>query len=217
LPAFISAGELRDYLDTALTDKRYATARLESNIRAASSFLERESARQFEVQAGVTKTFTTHGRAQLSIPDLRVATTVTKSDSALTADSGYYLMPDRHEQTIFTAIQFRTYQSRLDGPSYLHQSDWWDRGLDSGIEAGRSWASTPNDLTILGDWGWLLAPDELLMACKALAGFYTVRPDSILSGSSVSADGTFRDYSNLPIEVQDFMRDWTLGSQMVAV
>jgi len=216
LPAFISASELRDYLDTSLTDKRYTDARLESNIRVASSFLQRETARQFETQTAA-KTFTTHGRAQFAIPDLRSVTSVTKDGTALVADSGYYLMPDRHEQTIFTAIQFRVFQPDPGGPWYLHDSGWFDKGLDFGSAAARSWTSIPNDLVITGDWGWLLVPDELLMATKALAGFYTVRPDSLLSNSAVTADGTFRDYSHLPIEAQDFLEDWSLGDQMVAV
>lgn len=217
MPAFITAEQLREYLDTELTDRKYATGRLQSNIRAASAFLQRETSRQFEVQDDTLKTFTSHGRAQFNIPDLRTATTVSKSGGELAADSGYWLLPDRYSQDIFTSIQFRVFQPFPEGPWYLHDAGWFDKGLDFGNAAGRSWTSLPNDLTILGDWGWDTLPDELELATKVLAGYYTKRPDSLLSGSSVSQDGTYRDYSNLPIEVQDFVRDWNLGDMMVAV
>lgn len=210
---FIQPSDLRAYLATQLSTGRYSDATLSSNIRAASSFLERESARQFEAETG-TKTFTTHGRAQFLIPDLRSATSVTKDGSVLDPGS-YYLLPDRYSTTVYTAIQFRVFQPSPGGPWWLHDSQWFDKGLDIG--GGGSWASLPNDLVIVGEWGWADLPAELMHATKILSAYYTLRPDSVLSGVSVSNDGTFRDYRELPPEVQTFMRDWQLGQQMVAV
>lgn len=215
MAAFIVASEVRDYLGIASTSGQYSAAVIGSNIRAASDYLQRRTGRQFEAQDATAKTFTTHNRASLIIPDLRTASSVVRDGSALEAGTTHHLLPDRRSSGIYTAIQFRVPISRDDGPWYLHAADWWDRGLD--WEKRGYWSSSPNDLVVTGDWGYAAYPDELLHATKILAAFYTKRPDSVLAGVSVTTEGAVLSYRELPIEVRVFIDEWTLDEQAVAV
>ena len=170
-------------MGTGATTGVWSDGSLASNIMAASSFLERRTGRQFEALTGVTKTFTTDGRTFMVIPDLRTATSVTVNDAPLTADASYYLIPDRHDQTIYTGLQFRAFQGRSNpSRSYLSDPLWFDKNLDNPYYRARGggvddW-SQPNDLSITGDWGWSPLPSDVLQATKVLAAFYTKRPDS---------------------------------------
>jgi hypothetical protein len=67
----VSAQQVRDYLNLEGTTGRYDDL-IGSNIRAAASFIERETMRQFENRSRDFP-FTTEGRASMSIPDLRTA------------------------------------------------------------------------------------------------------------------------------------------------
>lgn len=219
MPQFVSAADVRGYMGTADTVGVWSDAALGSNIIAASAFLERRTGRQFAALTGTTKTFTTEGRTFLTIPDLRTASSVTQAGTTLTADSTYYLIPDRHDTTIFTGIQFRPFQSHYHtNKHYLSNPEWFDRNLDD----PRGWggvydSSPPNDLVITGDWGWSTLPSEVTQAAKVLAAFYTKRPESVLADVEITPAGNARIFSGLPLEVKEFIMDWALGERAISV
>jgi hypothetical protein len=195
----------------------WSDAALGSNISAASSFLERRTGRQFEALTAATKTFTTDGRTYMVIPDIRTVTSVAMNGGALAADSGYYLIPDRHDPTIFTGLQFRAFQGRSI-PDYMHSSEWFDRGYDlPNRTSSVSDSSLPNDLIITGNWGWSPLPVDLTQATKVLASFYTKRPDSVLADVEITPQGNARIFSGLPLEVREFIMDWAVGERAVSV
>lgn len=209
----VSAQDVRDYLNLEGSSGRYSDAILGSNIRAAASFIQRETSRQFEPQTGVTKKFTTEGRGSIAIPDLRTATSITLQDSALEADASYYLVPDAVQSGVYTGVQFRAYGR----DSYLSNPQWFDRNLDTYERRGYSYASLPNDLAITGDWGHSPYPDDFLHAVKVLAAFYTKRPASVLADVQVTPEGNELRYSQYPTEVRQFIHAWSAGTQLVSI
>ena len=74
---FVTAADVRTFANISGTTGRYSDASISSNIMTAQGFLQRESSRLFEKRDATTLKFTTEGRAQFAIPDLRTATTVT--------------------------------------------------------------------------------------------------------------------------------------------
>ena len=219
---FVSAAEIRDSLglDGTYASGPYSDTNIGSNIRAATSYLERKTGRQFTKQDDTAKTFTTHNRAALTIPDLQSVSSVTENGTALVANESYFLIPDRMSSGIFTAIAFRVPSQRRDGPEYLHNPEWWDRGLD--WRRYGPYESEHNDVVVTGDWGYdevagLLLPEDAKHAIKVLSQFYTKRVDSVLSGFSVTPEGAVLSYRELPMEVRQFIEEWTLGEQVTAV
>ena len=219
MPQFVSAADVRGYMGTSANLNAWSDASIGSNIIAASSFLQRRTGRQWEALTE-TKTFTTDGRTYLTIPDLRSVSAISQAGSALTADSTYYLIPDRHSPDIFTGIQFRPFQShyRTNG-RYLSNPEWFDRNLDHTPYSGGGVydSSPPNDLVITGDWGWVPVPPEVTQATKVLAAFYTKRPDSVLADVEITPQGNARIFSGLPLEVKEFIMDWALGERAISV
>ena len=221
--SFIAPSDVRDYLGISSTSGQYTDALLNSNIRASSGLLQRLTGRQFELQEATAKTFTSHNRAILVIPDLQSVTSVTENGTALVADESYYLLPDRHTTGIYTGIQFRVPAQRRDGPEFLHDSEWWDRGLDWRTHG--PYTSEANDIVMTGTWGYNplipgtapVMPDELLHATKILAAWYTKRPDSVLAGIQVSPEGAVSDMRNVPQEVAGFIDEWRLGEQATSI
>jgi hypothetical protein len=208
--AFVTAAQVRAYLDLEGVSGKYNDELIGSNIRAASAFLERATGRQFTPQTATTKTFTSNGAAAMRIPDLRTASSVTLQGAALDADETFWLIPDN--RGVYTTLQLRPFGSGYES-SYKSNPQWFDRNLDRWGGGG----SLPNDLVITGDWGWDPLPEELLHATKVLAAYYTRRPASVLADAQVTPEGTELRYSQLPHEVRDFIKSWSLGSMLVAV
>jgi hypothetical protein len=207
-------------MGTAANSGVWSDGSLGSNIRTASSFLERRTGRQFEALTGATKTFTTDGRTYLVLPDIRTVSAISMNGAALSADSTYYLLPDRHDPTIFTGIQFRAFESRRAPRSgwWVGNSAWFDNGYDLPNRASPvDDTSQPNDLVITGNWGWSPLPEDLLQATKVLAAFYTKRPDSLLADVEITPEGNARIYKGLPLEVREFIMDWALGERAISV
>ena len=208
---WIGAADLRDYMGTTVTTSRYSDRALGSNIRSAQGLLERQTARQFDVQTGVSKTFSTDGKAVVAIPDLRTATSVTLQGSALESGTTYWLLPDTRHSGVYVAAQVRPF-----GGDYRSNPQWFDRNLD------RAWytageGALPNDLVIVGDWGWTSKPDELLLGVKALAAWLTKRADAVLAGAVQNPDGSIVDYTNWPDEAQAARAAFLRGTQLVSV
>lgn len=211
----ILASDVRAYLTAEGTSGAYDSTLISSNIRAAASFLQRQTMRQIMEQNAVTKKFTTDGKAYIAIPDLRTVTSVALQGATLTADASYWLIPDSQHSGVYIGAQFRAFGQR--GDSYLGNPEWFDRNLDFYQRRGYSLSSLPNDLSITGNWGWQPYPNEFLHACKVLAAFYTKRPASVLSDSTVTPEGFALSYSQHPIEVRAFIENWRAGSQLVMV
>ena len=209
MPAFVNASNVRSYAGISGITDPWSEANLGSNIRAASAFLQKATGRQFEAQTGVTKTFTTNGDSYIAIPDLRTATSVTLSGSTLDAASDeYFLIPDAQQTGVYLGIQFRPFGSRGGYRSY---PDWFDTNKDAWWWRG----SDVNDLAIAGDWGHSPLPEELLHATKALALWFTKRPDASLSNTIQTPEGNVLDLSTLPVEVRAFIDAWKVGSSVV--
>ena len=211
MPAFVNASNVRSFAAVDSINHPWSESNLGSNIRAASAFLQRATGRQFEAQTGVTKSFTTNGGAYLSIPDLRTASSVTLSGSTLTADTDYWFIPDRMQSGVYIGIQFRPFGGR---GGYRSFPDWFDTNKDAWWWP--HYGSDVHDLTITGDWGHDPVPDELMHATKALALWYTKRPDASLSNTIQTPEGNVFDLSQLPAEAQEFIRNWKIGSMVEA-
>lgn len=211
---FVTPDIVRNFLVANETASgQWSDSLIGSNIASASANLQRWTNRQFEPQgsnAAVKKTFTTMGRSYLVLPDLQSASSVELNAATLTADSTYYLVPDRQNSGVFIGIE-------LPGTNdFLSSSEWFDRGYDDPLFRARLRQGLPNDLVIWGVWGHAVYPAELQHAATVLAGYYTLRTDALLSGTVNRLDsGVVFDLSGLPREVRDFVSDWRIGDVMV--
>jgi hypothetical protein len=216
---FVSEDDVRGYLSASETATgQWSDGFIQSNIRVASSFLQRATGRQWEAQSSTTKTFTTFGRSAVVLPGLRGTTPAVELNGAtLTLDETFYLVPDFLQTGIYVGIEFPRLRDAGDYRSY---ADWFDRNYDSPLFRGRLSQGLPNNLSIgPTDWGVLPAnyPDELLHATKVLAGWDTIRPDALLSGVKQTPEGNIFDMSRLPAEVSQFIASWKLSTAVVAL
>jgi hypothetical protein len=209
MPAFVNASNVRSFAGIEGITGQWTESNLGSNIRAASSLLQRVTGRQFEAQTAVTKKFTTQGDSFVAIPDLRTASSVVLHDSTQTADTDYFLVPDTLQTGVYLGIQFPRYEGRADYRSF---SDWFDRNLDRHYPY-----RIPDNLEITGDWGHDPLPDDLLYVTKALAAFLTKNPDALLSGFTATPDGTLVEAGDLPKVVASFISQWKVGSQVASL
>jgi hypothetical protein len=211
---FVVPANVRDYLQATGLTGQWSNAIIGSNIAAASGNLQRWTGRQFEPQGSnlaVTKRFTTNGQAYMVLPGLVSASSVTLQGTTLEADTTYWLIPDRLNTGVHTAIQLRAF-GRYD---YRSNPEWFDRNLDHPRWFG---STLPNDLAIAGHWGHFPYPPELMHATTVLAGYYTLRSDALLAGTVNRLEqGVIFDLSQLPIEVQNFVDQWRLREQAVAI
>lgn len=210
---WVTAADVRTYANLDGTTGRYSNASIHSNTLAAQALIEQRSGRTFDQSTG-TRYFTTEGRAQLAIPDLRSASSVTLSGSTLTANETYYLIPDGAYPSVYVAIQFRPF-SRGRQPWYLSVPDWWDRGLD--MPNGYEGSSLPNDLAITGDWGWDHVPSDVLHATKVLAAWLTKRADALLGNAVATPDGSVYAYDRFPPELDAIIATYKTGEQVISV
>lgn len=219
VPSFVTEADVRTLLELeASGTSKYNAGLIASNIRSASWFLERATKRIFRNETDLTLTFTTNGEASIGLPGLRAvgSGTVALNGSNLSAGETYHLIPDAQQTGLFTAMQFRAFGTGRDGLGYLQYPDWFDRNLDSPYWRGRSFNSLPNDLVIAhAAWGYTDAdlPEPVRDATKVLAAWKTLRPDAFLSGARATESGVF-DLSQFPIEVQSFVSEWRIGSQV---
>lgn len=213
MSAFVTAAELRTYLDIASTTGRASTSNLELLIQSASDFLERSTGRIITASASNTaRTFSTDGRTAMSIPDLRTVASMTLQGSALAADSTYWLLPSRQSPDIYTGVQLRAF----DTYDYRSNPEWFDRNLDSPYWTHRRYG-LPNDLVITGLWGWTTVPPQWKLATLVLAGYEYKRPDSLLANVAITPEGNTLDYGQMPPEVRELIDTWKLGEAVVSV
>lgn len=208
---WITAADVRTFANLSGTTGRYADAALNSNILVAQHYIQREAGRLFETRTAATLHFTTEGRAQLALPDLRSATSVVHDGATLTANESYWLIPDAKQSGVYVAIQLRVFQR--EGAWYYSNPEWWDRGLDW----RQPLTSEPNDLVITGDWGWDPVPYDVLHAVKVMAAWYTKRADALLANAVANPEGAILDYSQVPPEVTAVIRAYMRGEQATLV
>lgn len=206
---FVVPDNVRDYLTIDGTTGQWSDAVLGSNIAAASGNLQRWTRRQFEPQGSnfvVTKRFSTLGRPSMVMPDARSVSAVRLNDATLTADESYWLIPDQQQSGVYVGIELVPRQRG----SYLNRFDYNYSHLDR-------FSAIPNDLEIdSAEWGHLPYPPALLHAATVLAAYYTKRPDAVLGGVTLTAQGNEIDLSAIPREVADFVREWRLEQPLVS-
>ncbi len=213
---WITAADVRTFAGIEGTAGRYSDAVLGSNIQTAQALLQRRAHRLFALETAVAKTFSTEGRAQLAIPDLRSATSVTKDGTALVSGESYWLIEDARQSGVYVAIQLRVFGQGRQGPWWLGNPDWFDRGLDLPPH-GWSQSGEPNDLVITGNWGWDPLPYDVLHGVKAMAAWLTKRGDAVLAGAVQTPDGSVLDYSQWPPEAQAVIREYGRGTVAVII
>jgi hypothetical protein len=227
-----TADMVRDILllNTPGSTSRYSDDTINSNIRAGIPLLESMTGRVWIDQPGVTKTFTTQGRAQMYIPGVRTVTQVLWQGAPIAfgvppGNAGAcWLLPDVRQSGIYTAIQLRVFQAR-GGSNWLSNPNWFDQGADSPYApwnrgGGDSFNSLPNDLSITADWGYADGDPELgpfYLALKFYAAFLTLRPPSILADVILSPTGHVTKTADLPPEVQRFVDEFRIGEQAVSI
>lgn len=200
---FVTPAEVRTYAK-AKDEGRWVDAALGPTVEAGGEFLEYRTGRQFAVEAGVTKTFATEGRPTIPLPDLRSAVTVTLDGTALVVGDDYRLVADPLRSGIYVAIRLR--------PRGVTSYAYWQTSAEGipWVEPYQFAGRFPNtELEIVGNWGHVPYPPELLLATKAMSAFLTWRPDALLAGVRATPDGTLFDLSRLPLEVQAFLAAWS--------
>lgn len=233
----ISTQAVRDYLElnSPGTSSKYSDGTIGSNIRAATSYLEVECHRFFADRVAVTVGITTMLAAQVAIPGFRSFTSVTWGGAVLSvafpgdgniAPSAWAILETAPgvPNPVAVALQFRAWRADSDRPWWYADSGWWDKGLDNPFYPGNrgggyAWTSMPNDLVLVGDGGYVAGtePETLLHAVKVLAGFYTMRPASILADVAITPAGGVVTYSQMPAEVVEFVADWKVGQQVASM
>jgi hypothetical protein len=210
----VTPAEVRTFANIDSTSGRYADAALGSNILAAQQLIEQRTGRLF-TSGSATRKFTTEGRAQLAIPDVRGVTSVVLNGSSLTDGETYWLIGDPRFPAVNTAVQFRAF-GRNRARWYLSVPDWWDRGLD--MDTAYETSSLPNDLVITStEWGWASIPYDVLHATKATAAWLTKRADALLGNAVQQPDGTVYAYDRYPPELDAIVSTYRVGEQAVQV
>ena len=230
----ISVADVREYMflnDPATApggadSSRYSDDVIGGHIVDATVFLERATGRFLCDRPGSTLYFTTLLAAQVKIPGLRSATSVTWGGSLQNAqpNGSYWLIPDPLQTGVFVRIAFRAYRADNGRAWWYADSLWFDKALDSPFYPGNygggyAYTSMPNDLVIIGDWGYAPGqePGDILRPLTALAAFDTMRPVSIMADVAITSSGGVINYSQLPPEVRDFVSAWRTGVQAVSV
>ena len=235
----VTPEQVRQYLElnSPGTSSRYSDDTIGSNIRAAQAFLEGECHRFFYDHPGVRWAKTTLLQAQVDLPGFRTFDSVRWGGADLSvavpgdgneSPSAWGLweaspgVPD--ESRLVIALQFRPWRADNDGPWWYADRGWFDKLLDSPFYPGNwgggyAWTSMPNDLVIVGDGGYApeSEPELLKHVVKVLAGWYTMRPASILATMAVTPQGGVISYTDLPPEVAAFIADQRIGTQVQSV
>lgn len=215
-PAFCEVIDVRNLMNFEdQGTSAYPDDLIQSNIYAASEFVEKAANRAFEAHDNVTLTFTTYGNTVVDLPGVRSVSSVTRDSSVLEANTTYWLLPDDQQSGVFTAMTFGPYAYNYRPP------DWFDRGTDlpdfqRGLLPG---GSLPNNLSIVANVGYLDAdlPEIVRVVTKTLAGALTMYGPAVLTGALVTPDN-----SNLASTAWDlfqaFLREWKIGNiQAVSV
>jgi hypothetical protein len=220
----VTPATVRAQLNLTGTTGQYADDIIGSYIISATESLELVTKRYLSNRPGFTVTYTSMLRAILPVPNLRTATTVTYANNDMTVNAGYWLLPDSAQTGVFTGIQFRALRADGAGPWWLVDPGWFDKALDNPFNpanygGGYVFSSMPNDTTVLGDWGYEpgFEPGNVVHAVEVLSEWYTMRPPAILADSAITPAGGIVSYSQMPPEVQDFVKTYSAGPSVVSI
>jgi len=209
---WIGEQQVRDFLVVSGTEGQFSPGILGSNAALACELIEMETHRLFSPGSG-TKTFTTRNRQSMAIPDVRVVTAVRLNGSPLTANSSYYLIPDRMNSGVYLRIELPTNSSRSDYRSY---SGWFDQNLDQEMYRSRLAQGLPNDLEIDSTtWGHSPIPSSIQSASAILAAWLSRRIVALLANAVILPGGDTLDYSAWPVEVRAVVDRWRIAESYV--
>ena len=201
----ISLPDLKSYLGITGTADDTLLASCASN---ASAMAERDTGRTFAVSSNVTRRYSTDGQSALTIYDVPytdASRVVTWMGATLTQDVNYWLLPDRRNQDVSTAIQIRYFDT--SGTWYKADPDWFDKNLDN---PRRYWGAGPNDLVITGVHGHPTLPVDVAEAVTALAAWLYYRAKSGASGAVQTPTGETIDLADYPPTYQRFVDAWRI-------
>ncbi len=231
--SILTPATLRAQMNWESTTGQYTDAILGNYILDAIASLELATSRYLINRPGQQWAFTSNGRPQFALPNLRTATSVTWMGAVQTAGvvgvgSGYLLLPDAMQTGVYTGIQFRPFNVDPRGKWWLSlggpTTNWFDTGADNPFDPrnynlGYTFTSVPQDTVIVGDWGWepLFEPGNVAHAVEVLAGWYGMRPAAILADSVITPAGGIVSYSQMPPEVQQFVKSFSAGTQVVSI
>jgi hypothetical protein len=223
----VTPAQVRTYLASVsvTSSEQYSDETIGSNILAAQSNLETMLGRYIAPRTfdAVPWKMTSMLRWQVPIPGFRTFTQVQWGGSVLVPDAvdplnpSCWVFPDSQQSGVYTSMAFRAARADASGrPWWIADPGWFDKALDSPFYPGNYgggyfYSSMPNDLRITGEAGWADAastPFAILHAIKILAAFYTLRGPSILTDVAITAQGGILNYSQMPGEVQQVIRDW---------
>lgn len=232
--SIITPATLRSQMNWDSATGQYSDTILGNYILDAIASLELATLRYLVNRPGHTWAFTSNGRPQFAIPNLRTATTVKWMGATQSAGSigggggGYLLLPDALQSGVYTAIQFRPFNVDPRGKWWLAlggpTTNWFDTTADNPFDPrnynlGYTFVSVAQDTVITGDWGWepLFEPGTVVHAVEVLAGWYGMRPAAILADSVITPAGGIVSYSQMPPEVQQFVKSFSSGTQVVSI
>src|SRR5262245_24804233 len=214
-------------LNSPGSTSQYSDATINSNTRAAQSYLEVATGRWFVDRPATVWATTSMLRAVVYIPGFRSFTSVTWGGATLsvvippsTTGGSVWPLQDPLATGIYTALQFRPFRADQSLPWWHADPNWWDMNLDSPFYPGNygggyAFTSMPNDLVVVGNGGYDNAtvgatPDAVLHAVKVLSAFFTMRPASLLADTALTPAGGVLSYSDMPHEVVQFIRGWKI-------
>lgn len=213
---------------------QYADSIIGGYILDAIASLQTVCQRMFVNTPGLTWTQTSQGYALLPLPGYRTISSQIYQGAVQTAGTpgsgggGYQLLPDAQQTGVYTGIQFRPFRVQGDGPWYYAlggaTNNWFDTNADSPYDprnygGGYVTTSVPLDTVSVGDAGYEpgFEPGNVVHAVEVLSSWYTMRPPALLADSVITPAGGIVSYSDMPPEVQDFVKTMRVGKQVISV
>lgn len=220
----ITPDTIRTQLKLEGTTGQYGEDILGGYILDATASLELVTKRVLSNRPGATFIYTSMLRALLPIPNVRTVTEALYANNLMEENAGYWLLPDSAQTGVFTGIQFRALRADGAGPWWLVDPSWFDKALDNPFNpanygGGYVFSSMPNDTSVTGDFGYEpgFEPGNVVHAIEVLSEWYTMRPPAILADSAITPAGGIVSYSQMPPEVQDFVKTYSAGPQVVSI
>lgn len=228
----ITPATVRTQLNLEGTTGQYSDDTIGGYILSAISSLETACSRYLVNRPGAVVTLTSMLRTALAIPGLRTPIAVQYAGATVVQNQSYWLLSDAMTTGVYTGIQFRAYRTDMFGSGipgtpygpWIANSQWFDQAADSPFYPGNygggvAYTSMPNDTSITGDWGYEpgFEPGNFVHALEVFSEWYTQRPPALLADTVLTPAGGIVSYSQMPAEVQDFVKEFSAGQMAVSV